>query len=172
MFRKVALGATLAVLLTAASHGQPDTGRTPTVTDVKLPMTQAIQTAEAQGKGKAISVEFDGKGPEYEVKILTADGKLVKYKLDANSGQLRGTENEIFERFFTRLKPQILQAAATTLTQAIAVAEQSVGGKAIGAEVERESADRVLYEVSVLKSDRTTQKVKIDGTSGQITSDR
>lgn len=62
--------------------------------------------------------------------MLSSEGKLIKYMLDANSGLLRGTENEIFERYFTRLKPQLLQAAPTRLMQAVTIAEQSVGGKA------------------------------------------
>lgn len=56
-----------------------------------------------------------------------------------------------------------------TLTQAIATAEQRVGGKAIDADMERE-ADWVEYEVTVARADGTTQKAKINGVNGQVTS--
>lgn len=138
----------------------------------KLSLAQAIEAAEKHGQGKAVDAEFEAKkgGAEYEITVLSQD-KLVEYKLDANSGQVTKTENKRLERYFTRLKPQDIQGAATPLVKAIATAEQRGGGKAVEAEVERKGK-RVVYEVSVAKPDYKTQKVRIDGTSGEVTSEK
>lgn len=140
------------------------------LTGAKLSLAQAIEVAEKQGNGKAIEAEFEAKkgGAEYEIMVLTQD-KLIKYKLDANSGQVKKTENERLERYFTRLKLQDLQGAATPLVKVVATAEQHGGGRAVEAEIERKGK-RVVYEVSVAKPDYKTQKVRIDGTSGEVTS--
>lgn len=172
---KLVLGIAAGTLLTTAAAAQDRTSRFQATNSAKVSITQAIQTAESHGKGKAISAKFDrndAKSFEYEVKLLTADGKIVKYKLDANTGNLQGTESEIFEGYFTRLKPQMVQAAPTSLAQAIETAEKSAGGKTIEAEVERESADRVRYEVKIVKADDSRQEVKVDGATGQITAKR
>lgn len=138
--------------------------------EAKLSLTQAINTAEQQGDGKAIDAEFDVEDgvAMYEISILGAD-KLQKYKLDANTGQVRETENETIEKYFTRLKPEAVNSAKTTLAQAIGIAEQRVGGKAAEAEIDREG-DTVGYEVKVAKADGTTQEVKVgaDGHVGKV----
>lgn len=134
----------------------------------KVSLTQAIDIAARQGNGMAIDAEFeeeDGRGA-YEVKVL-GDGTLVTYTLDAESGSVTDTENERIEQYFTRLKPADLQNARTTLGQAIGMAEQRVGGKALDAEVEREG-DHVEYEVTVVRPDGSAQEIRINGASGQV----
>jgi uncharacterized membrane protein YkoI len=137
---------------------------------MKVSLSQAIDTAEKEGRGKAIDAEFERSGNTgyYAVKVLSDDGnKLVQYKIDGNSGQVTGTDNEAIEKFFTRLKPADLQNARTSLKQALATAERQAGGKAVEAEVEREGAG-VQYRVTVANGDRT-QDVRIDG-NGQLVS--
>ncbi|MCW2241489.1 PepSY domain-containing protein [Azospirillum canadense] len=134
----------------------------------KVSLTQAIETATKQGNGKAIDAEFeveDG-GGQYEIKVLGSD-KLMKYKLDANSGQVTEAEEAHFEKFFTRLKPEDLRNARTSLVEAIGIAEQRLGGKAIEAEAERES-DHIQYEVKVVKPDGSTDEIEINATNGQV----
>lgn len=165
-----ALLAATFVIGSGVAHADTNRRDIQAMNNAKLSLAQAIEAAEKQGQGRAIEAGFeakDGTG-QYEIKVLSQD-KLTKYKLDANTGQVRETENEPIERHLTRLKPQDLQSAQVTLTQAIATAEQRVGGKAIDAEVERE-ADRVEYEVTVARTDGTTQKAKINGVNGQVTS--
>ena len=91
----------------------------------------------------------------------------MEYKLDANSGQITGAEEERFERYFTRMKPEDLRNARTSLVEAVGIAEQRLGGKAIEAEAEREG-DHVQYEVKVAKPDGSFQEVEINATTGQV----
>ena len=140
------------------------------IQNMKVSLSQAIDTAEKQGQGKAIDAEFErsGNAGYYSVKVLSNDNsKLTEYKIDGNSGQVTGTDNEPVEKFFTRLKPADLQNAHTSLKQALATAEKQVSGKAIDAEVEREGSG-VQYKITVANGDRT-QDVKVDG-NGQIVS--
>jgi len=140
------------------------------IQNMKVSLAQAIDTAEQQGRGKAIDAEFErsGNAGYYAIKVLSNDNsKLTEYKIDGNSGQVTGSDNEPIEKFFTRLKPADLQNARTSLKQALATAEKQAGGKAIDAEVEREGSG-VQYKVTVANGDRT-QDVRIDG-NGQIVS--
>jgi uncharacterized membrane protein YkoI len=132
----------------------------------KMSLPQAIQTAEKHASAKAVSAEFDtesGKGV-YEIEVLKGKD-IVKYKVDANTGQVVDAGKETFESLFNRVKPEDIEGAKVTLEQAIGAAEKQLGGKAIKAEVERKS-DRVQYEVDVLVGN-DTKTVKIDGVSGQ-----
>jgi uncharacterized membrane protein YkoI len=58
--------------------------------------------------------------------------------------------------------------ASVDLTQAIAAAEQHVGGKASSAEFERELGKSV-YEIEVIK-DQTVTEVHVDAASGKVIS--
>lgn len=139
----------------------------------KLSLTQAIETAEQQGSGKAIEAKFeagDGKAARYEIKVLGGD-KLVEYTLDADTGKVLQTENERIEMLFTRVRPENVRATPTTLAQAIGVAEQRAGGKAIEAEVERDS-DTVTYVVTVAKSDGSERDVRVNGATGKVVDER
>lgn len=130
-------------------------------------LVQAIEAAEGRSQGRAVEASFDarnGRG-HYEVKVLGMDGKLVEHEVDAASGQVTKSESRPVEGFFTRLGPTEIRNARTTLQQAIALAEQKVGGKAAEAEVEREG-DAVRYEVAVVGRDRT-REVRVDA-DGQV----
>jgi uncharacterized membrane protein YkoI len=135
----------------------------------KLSLTQAIEAAEKQGGGKAIDAEFErtNNGPRYDVKVLGTD-KLVEYTLDANTGKVVGTDNEVIEKYFTRLTPDQVRGAKTTLAQAIGIAEQRSGGRAYEAEVDREG-EAVEYDVTVFKADGSEHEIEISG-DGQVKS--
>ncbi len=60
-----------------------------------------------------------------------------------------------------------VQSAKVSLTQAIAVAEQHVGGKAIESGIENRDGKIVGYEVEVAR-DNTVQKVLIDLDTGKV----
>jgi uncharacterized membrane protein YkoI len=161
-------------LALAVSAAQADSAKrdVQALEGAKLSLTDAIRMAEREGNGKAMDADFksssSGAG-SYEVKVLSNDGtKLMKYKLDAATGKVEAAGNEEFEKVFTRLKPQQLSDASTSLTSAIHMAEQHVGGKALDADAER-TGDTVRYDVRVAKTDGTTEKVKIDG-SGHLAS--
>lgn len=139
----------------------------------KLSLTQAIERGERESDGKAIRAEFETDGSDrarYEVKILGRD-KLVTYTLDADTGKVLETDNDRLEKLFTRLEPDDIRGAPTTLAQAIGVAEQRSGGKAIEAEVDRDS-HAVSYGVTVAKSDGSERDLRVDGASGRVAEGR
>jgi uncharacterized membrane protein YkoI len=147
-----------------------NTSEVQAIQNMKVSLGQALDTAEQQGRGKAIDAEFErsGNAGYYAIKVLSNDNsKLTEYKIDGNSGQVTGSDDEPVEKFFTRLKPADLQNARTSLKQALATAEKQAGGKAIDAEVEREGSG-VQYKITVANGDRT-QDVRIDG-NGQVVS--
>lgn len=62
---------------------------------------------------------------------------------------------------------QVMQNAKITMQQAIATAEQAVGGKAVGSGIDDENGV-VTFEVEVLK-DGAQHKVLVDTQTGKIT---
>jgi uncharacterized membrane protein YkoI len=134
----------------------------------RMSITQAIDAAAKQGNGRPIDAEFARKGAaaHFDVKVLTQD-KVMKYTVDANSGQVTGTSEQTIETFFTRMKPEDLRNTQTSLIQAIGAAEQRAQGKAIQAEAERDQG-HISYEITVAKADGSTHKIKVDGQSGQV----
>jgi uncharacterized membrane protein YkoI len=143
------------------------------LSNAKVSLTEAIRTAEKQGDGKAISAEYELKGGNpayYEVKVLGNDGqKLTKYEIDPGTGKVKDASDEKIARLFTRLKPNAIQNAPTSLTRAISTAEARAGGKAVNAEVDRDG-DQVQYTVKVVKLDGDSEKLKINGSDGKVAS--
>jgi uncharacterized membrane protein YkoI len=139
----------------------------------QISLNEAIRMAEKQGNGQAISAEYEfknGNPAYYEVKVLRNDGqKLTKYELDPNTGKVKEVSDEKFEKLFNRIKPTAIQNAPTSLTRAITTAETRAGGKAKEAEVDRDG-DQLQYEVKVVKTDGTTETLKINGSDGKVAS--
>jgi len=135
-------------------------------------LTQAIETAEkAQGgQARAVDAEFehdDGKS-QYEIKVMSGD-QVMTYYIDAASGQSTKAEEQGALADFlgvNKVDPAKLNAAQTTLAQAIGVAEQNTNGKAIEAEVDEDTGG-IHYEVTVLVGD-DTREVDVDGATGQV----
>ncbi len=130
----------------------------------QITLAQAIDTAEQQGQAKAISAEFEeDDGGQWEIKVIRSDGSLIEHTIDGRTGQIRKSENQRLESIFSRLKPADFQNARTSLKQAIALAEQQGGGRAVEAEIEREN-NTVQYEITVVNGDRSTElKISADG---------
>ncbi|SRR5581483_6125719 len=139
----------------------------------KISLTEAIRTAEKHGNGMATSAEYvfkNGNPAYYEVKVLSNDGqRLTGYELNPVTGEVRKADDEKFEKLFTRLKPNAIQNAPTSLTRAIATAETRSGGKAKEATVNRDG-DQVQYTVEVVKLDGSSEKLKINGSDGKVAS--
>jgi len=55
-----------------------------------LPLRAILDIVEARYPGQIMEVEFDHDDGEfeYELKVLQADGRLIKLKLDARNGQV------------------------------------------------------------------------------------
>lgn len=130
----------------------------------KVQLLQAIEAAESQGQGRAIGATFEiAQGGHYEVKVLDANGTLLRHLVNANSAQITRTERLQVEGFFSQIRPVDVQNARTTLRQAIVIAEQRVGGRAAEAEVEREG-DTVSYKITVTNNERMQEiRVSADG---------
>ncbi|MFC7051146.1 PepSY domain-containing protein [Hansschlegelia quercus] len=116
----------------------------------RLGMPQAIEIAEKSGQGRAVGATFSPfaqGGGSHEVIVLKADGSLARFNIDANTGNVIGVTNQILQSYVTRLTPDGVGSAKTSLLQAISVAE---GGKAraIGAQTEQ-NGDTVSYEITV-----------------------
>jgi uncharacterized membrane protein YkoI len=139
----------------------------------KVSLTEAIHIAEKQGNGHAISAEFEFKGGDpayYDVKVLSSDGsKLTRFDLNPTTGKIKETSNEKFEKLFTRIKPTSIQNAPTSLTRAIATAEQRSGGRATQAQIDRDG-DQVKYTVEIVKLDGESEKIKVNGSDGKVAS--
>jgi uncharacterized membrane protein YkoI len=162
------LGAAMAQASQSAKHQAEELRR------ARLSLIEAIVTAEKEGGGKATSAEFEFKrgNPAYfEVKVLSADGsRLTRYMLDPKSGKVQKTDNEPLEKLVTRLTPEDLRRSPTTLTHAIAVAQEHSGGHARSADVEHKSG-HVEYEIETVNGDGTSHKVKVSGVDGAVISD-
>ncbi len=142
------------------------------VREAKVQMAQAAEVAERTGgQGKAIDVEFErasGNEPaHYEIKVVYPDGKLVEHKVDANAGTVLKSENQLFERYFTRLSPADFQGAKASLRDAVMAAESKIGNaaRAVEAEVEKEGTS-VIYEIE-LASASGKHEVRVDA-NGQV----
>ena len=166
MKSKAILAAVAMALAVSAAQADSAKREVQAMEGAKVSLTDAIRKAEREGNGKAIDADYkaSSKGVgAYEVKVLSNDGtKLMKYKLDANTGKVESMGNESFEKVFTRIKPQDISNAQTSLVSAVHMAEEHAGGKALDADVDH-AGNTVRYEVKVAKTDGTTEKVKIDG---------
>ena len=137
----------------------------------KVSLGQAVQLAEKPDQSKTLNAEFDiEKGhPLWEVKTLGAAG-VREYKVDANTGAILKVEDEHIRgrltNFITGMNMKDLDAAKTTLPQAIMMAEKSMNGKAVKVEVEHEH-NGIQYDISVRSAD-ATRKVKVDGATGKV----
>ena len=137
----------------------------------RITLAQAVEAAENRGQGRAVEAKFetrDGAGA-YEIKVLGGDGKLVEHRVDGGSGQVTESEDHPVEGFFSRLRPADVQDARTTLRQAIAIAEQSAGGRAAEAEAER-GGGAVRYRITVADGGRT-REVGVDANGQAVMRD-
>jgi len=140
----------------------------------KLSLIEAIIAAEKQDGGKSTSAEFvfkRGNPAFFAVTVLSADGKkLTKYDLDPKTGRVGDTHNEVLEKLLTRISPDTLRLTPTTLSHAIAIAQQSSGGHAMSADADRHG-DHLEYTVETVNIDGTSHHIKIDSSSGMVISD-
>ena len=155
-----------------ASRSTASSDRYAAIQGAKVGIAQAIGVAEKKdGSGKAISAEFEtqsGSDPaQYEIKVLYPDGKLVEHKVDATNASVIKSENQPFEKYFTRLKAADFQNAKASLTAAIEMAERQVGNgaKAVDVEVEKDGS-AVLYEIELVTA-TGKHEVKVDA-NGQV----
>ena len=133
-------------------------------------LSQAAQIAEKQEAGKTIGAEFDVEKDKaiWEVKVLGSAG-VKEYKIDASSGAVVKVEDEHIRgkltNFVTGMNLKDLEAAKTSLMQAVATAEKKANGKAVKVQVEHERGG-IQYDIFVRTGDKS-EKIKIDAGTGQ-----
>ena len=141
---------------------------------LNLSLIEAIVAAEKESGGKATSAEFQfkrGNAASFEVKVLSADGKkLTRYELDPHTGKVQETHNELLEKLLSRLTPDSLRRTPTTLTHAIAVAQEQSGGRARSADVDRKD-DRLEYNIETVQLNGTLHKMRVSATEGKVIAD-
>lgn len=62
-----------------------------------IPLARILEIAQRRVPGQVIEVELDDDdddGPEYELEILTADGRSIEMKIDARRGVIREVEDD------------------------------------------------------------------------------
>lgn len=138
------------------------------LTKSTVSLTQAAQIAEKQEQGKTIGAEFDIEKDRgiWEVKVL-GNGGVKEYKIDATTGTVVKVEDEHIRgkliNFVTGMNLKDLNAAKTTLAEAVSAAEKKMSGKAVKVEVEHERG-AIQYDVFVRTADKTS-KVKMEAST-------
>ena len=162
------LSSTLAQASQSAKHQAQELRRS------KLTLIEAVLAAEKTDGGKTTTAEFNfkrGNPAIFQIKVLSPDGKkLTQYDVDPKTGSIKDTHNEVLEKLLTRLSPENLRMTTTTLSHAIFLAQESSGGRALNADVDKK-ADHLEFTVETVKLDGTAHKVKIDGATGKVVSD-
>lgn len=132
----------------------------------------AIAAAEQATGGRAIAVamEDENGAPLYEVRVVAGE-RMLTLKIDPANGAIRTTERDgLIARLLGREDSAELAAmlrAPTTLTQAIAAAEQAGGGRAVEASWEDEDGAPAAWEVKVAREGGGMAKVMVDAATGQ-----
>ena len=159
-----------ALAATAAQANRPDVAD---FQHAKISLEEAVAAAEKQSGGRVTDAsyqEMNGKSG-YAVTALAA-GKMRELWVDPQSGQVtpRPTTStaEANQQALDKAEFSDLHGAKTTLSQAIAMAEQHGSGKAIGAGIEKRN-DKIGYNVQLLR-DGKLSTVWVDPVSGQIAS--
>jgi uncharacterized membrane protein YkoI len=138
--------------------------------NAKLSLAEAITAAEKHTQGKAMDAAFaDYNGaPAYEVKTFQ-NGAVWDGIIDAMSGEMIGEGETTAESDLDREDKAELAAFKTakqTLLQALKVAEEHAGGKAIDGGLD-EVDGKVVYEVEIVKNGKV-EAVDVNPETGQI----
>jgi uncharacterized membrane protein YkoI len=137
--------------------------------NVKLP--DAIATAEQQaGGGHVVKAEFKVQGEGagyYDVRVLGANNTVTDYRVDGETGKVTRANMVSTHGPVNGIDPEALHNVQTTLSSAIAAAEESSGGKAISVDTDH-GGGQVRYSIKVAKADGTSEKVTVNGSNGKV----
>jgi len=126
--------------------------------DVRFKLPHAIEIAEREGRGKAISAAFTpfaAGGGALEVTVMRPDKTVVKYRVDANNGAVVNVSEQPLESYVSSIDPAALASLTFSMVQAVTAVEGQAGaGAVVGAEVE-EKGGGLAYQVSVAKDGET-----------------
>lgn len=63
-----------------------------------LPLTRILPIVQRRVPGNVVEIELDSKDDgariEYEIKVLTANGRVIEVKVDARTGRIREIEED------------------------------------------------------------------------------
>jgi uncharacterized membrane protein YkoI len=143
-------------------------------TAVKLSVTDAIAAAEQQaGGGKVLEARFrpTASAAVYSLKTYR-DGAIWEREIDADSGEMlhpgRTTpESQLDEE--ERADISGVETVATSIAQAVRIAEQDARGKAISAAIDEADEGGTVWKVIVVANDQA-RRVVIDPVTGQVKS--
>ena len=133
------------------------------VTTAPVSLTQAIDTAEAETRGRALEAEAEAEHGQvlYEISTLVA-GEVHEVTIDPQTGTILKTEIEAAEA------GEVPPDGSMEIAVAIAAAEAAGSGTAIEAEFEIEDG-MAVYEVEVAGND-TVVEVTVDAATGDVLS--
>ena len=137
----------------------------------KLSLADAITTAERETGGQVIEAELDEDDDMFFYKLeVLRDDDLVLVYINPASGVVVGTREPGLVRGASRGSAQqsaeAVRGAKVSLSQALGIAEQRTGGRAVEIELEREGAG-YIYEVTTIQPG-LEHDLEIDIQSGSI----
>ncbi len=167
----IVLGTAAPVIASEGEHG--DARENPAIANAKVALREAIQTAERQNNGRALSASIEDEDGKTYYEVRTAsNGKAVEVHVDLQTGAVVSMKNRNLERIFDRedrAEVRSFLKASTSLPQAVAAAEQAAGGRATEAAYENENG-RTQIEVAVLDRTGVEHAVKVNATDGKVLS--
>ncbi|MDO5102009.1 MAG: PepSY domain-containing protein [Lautropia sp.] len=101
LLKFAALSAVMA--MTTPALADSDLAEIQATKDAQVSLVQAIQTAEKEHNGRAMQGEIEAKRRSdrteifYEVKVLAGDGKVFDVIVDARSGKVISSREDIYD---------------------------------------------------------------------------
>jgi uncharacterized membrane protein YkoI len=179
MYHRITLPAALAAALTfgavPASAAAPNQAGAPDLVGLqqaKISLDQAISAVESQSGGNATRATFRTMNGQsgYVVSVFAANG-TKEYLVDPQSGAVRPQATtstmQTSEEAMDKADLSALRGAKSTLPQAVSMAEQQNGGKAIAAQIEKRN-NKVAYNIQIVQNGQLSS-VWVDPMRGQIT---
>jgi len=165
------LGTAAPVMANEREHGEAQEHAA--ITTAKVALREAIQTAEHQSNGRALSARLeDEHGKTYYEVHTASNGKVMELRVDPQTGAIATKKKNILERIFDRDDRAEVQGylkSSTSLSKAVVMAEQAAGGRATEASYENENG-RTLIEVAVLDQTGVGHVVKVNAADGKVLS--
>jgi uncharacterized membrane protein YkoI len=59
-----------------------------------LPLTRILEIVAARYPGDVLAVELDDDSPDYEVRVLQRDGRILEIEIDARSGRFLDVDED------------------------------------------------------------------------------
>jgi uncharacterized membrane protein YkoI len=96
----LALLATGLVAAAPAAASDPERARAAVESGRILPLSRILEQIEAEWRGTVIEAKLDrkGGGHVYEMRLLTAEGRVIRLRLDAETGAFLEAEGRGIER--------------------------------------------------------------------------